>query len=170
MPIIEYETHGDTDLLVRMRGLREVLDHQIRTIVQHAAQVAADEMERHWSHAPHRGGHEGVSIAESIRVSEAVFHPGGVGGGGYWEVHAGPGPDKPEHFEYVWRGTGVFGPSHMPYKSNVGGPMPVPGYGRGFAQSVAGQAPQQEWFAEAQRIAEGVVAEGIQGIRFDAAP
>lgn len=167
MPSIEYETKGDTDLLVRLRGVREVLDYQIRAIVEHAAEVAADQMTRHWEDAPHRGGHEGQTIAESIRVTPAVFHPGGAGGGGYWEVSAGPGPDKPEHFEYVWRGTGVFGPSHMPYKSSGGGPMPVPGYGRGFAQKVAGQHPQQEWFAEAQRTAERAVAEGIQGIRFE---
>jgi len=169
MPIIEYETSGDTDLLVKMRGIREVLDYQIRNIVQHAAEVAADQMTRHWDAAPHHGTSEDT-IARSIRVTTPVFHAGGAGGGGYWEVQAGPGPDRPEHFEYVWEGTGVFGPTHMPYRSHSGSAMPVPGYGRGFAQSVSGQRPQQEWFTEAQRTAERAVAEGIQGIRFERTP
>lgn len=167
MPTIDYETRGGgADLLIKMRGIREVLDHQIRDIIGRAADAAANQMTLHWEAAPHHGTRE-ESIASSIGTTPPVFHPGGAGGGGYWEVHAGPGPDRPEHFEYVWRGTGIYGPTHMPYRSGTGQAMPVPGYGRGFAQHVAGQPPQQEWFAEAQRTAEAFVAEGIQRIRYE---
>jgi len=160
--IYESEVKGDQEALIRMRGIREVLDHQIRDIVQQAGEAAADEMVSYWAATPHHNSDEN-SIAASIRVTEPIFHPGGAGGGGYWEVTAGPGPDRPEHFEYVWHGTGIHGPTHMPYGSRK--PMPIMEPGRPFSYKVAGQRPQQAWFEVASRIAAAHVAEGIQRIR-----
>jgi hypothetical protein len=97
----------------------------------------------------------GHTIADSIRVSERAYRPGGLGGGGSYEVELIADGRIAPHLEYVFGGTG-----HHVGKGNIkptrGNVLVFKKQGEGYKMrfEVKGQAPQQEWWERATETME----------------
>lgn len=160
---IGYEVKGLDEALIRVRGVDSSVKRQIRELIEEAAEAALGEM---LARVPRSGKSD--SIADSIDKSGVVFHPGGLGGGGYWEVRVGPGADAPEHLEYVLEGTGVHGRFHSVIYPDLKKAMAFEGnLGHIARRSVLGQEAQTAWLVESQEAARETVSLGIHRIRVE---
>lgn len=163
---IDYEVRGDQEALIRVRAIGPQVQGQLKDLIAEAAHLAFAEMQAKVPRGTGEVGPEGT-IADSIDVGEPVYHAGGAGGGGYYEVRVGPGDDAPSHLEFVLKGTGVHGPYGVPIEAPQGFPMAIEKMGEGvrFRQSSQGQEPQTEWLEDAQDIAREHVELGIHTLR-----
>jgi hypothetical protein len=115
----------------------------------------------------------GNTIARSIRKAETVFHAGGAGGGGFYEVRVGPGRDAPEHLTYVMEGTGLYGSLGTVIRARMSGghrgvlAIQKRGEGVRFRTFARGQRPQRQWYDDAVQVADQFVEEGLRSIRLD---
>ncbi len=164
----EVDIQGDVKAVARLRGMGK--PDQMRKLVEDAAKAAASKM---YVEAPvgKTGG-----LKRRIDWSHAFFHPGGAGGGGYWEAHAGvtAGDPYPTH---VFHGTGIYGPTGERIKPATGNVMVLygleksrefdfsknnvvlgkPRIGPIYTRSIKGQRPQQHWVEAGQDTADWYV-------------
>ena len=159
---MEYEvrTEGLDDFEIRFRAIKELRD-DIEQTVTRAAREAGTYMAMH---VPYHSG----QLYRAINVTDAEFHAGGAGGGGYWEAHAGVDVTQAPHLLGVIEGTGIYNrdtPTNgiFPSTGNVmafekQGEMTV------FTAWIRGQEPQRAWFEGAQGVANAVIANAVAGI------
>lgn len=108
------------------------------------------------------------TLESRIDWTRAVWHPGGAGGGGFYEAKAGVrrSPRFPNPLQdpatYVVEGTGLFGPFHRVITPRAGNFMVFKYKGRWvITDQVKGQEPQRLWVTAAQDRANAVVAEWL---------
>lgn len=155
---------GNIRILSKLRGVEGMRD-EIKDIVEGAAQRSAQTMQRH---AP-KGKTGG--LYRRIGWTHARWHPGGAGGGGYWEADSGVGPGDP-YPTHVFHGTGIYGESGEYIRARTGNVMVIDGFkprdmiggkashirpGPIFTKYIKGQKPQTDWVFFAQRSAHNYV-------------
>lgn len=158
--------------MVRIKAIAGLKD-DIKWIATEAAKVGADVMR---AGAPRKSG----QLAARIDWTEARFHLGGAGGGGFWEANAGvrsePGNNYPTH---VFTGTGIYGPYGTPVVPATGNILVLNDYksrdmvsgvagkarpGPIYTRHVKGQRPQTEWVHDANDAAAHFVAVRLSSI------
>lgn len=162
---LEIKEDGSMRALIGLRAI-EGKKHQVRHLVNDAAKAASSVM---WTLAPQ--GKTG-NLRRRIDWDRAEYRPGGAGGGGQWVATAGVRAGDP-YPSYVFRGTGLFGPTQSRITARPGNVMVIDGYkqrdldfsrknpvlrkarpGPIFTRSIKGQRPQTEWIEKAQDTAE----------------
>jgi len=97
---------------------------------------------------------ETLRLFESIRVSPLRFSPGGLGGGGFYEIEVGPADDAPEHLAFVFGGTSdLFGKAMFIQK------LGEPGH---WIYRRRGQRAQTEWVTEAQDVTRNYLRANLE--------
>jgi hypothetical protein len=161
----EIVVEGGASATAKLRGDADRLKEWSRRTVEKAAQEGASVMR----FLVPKGTSDmflGYDTLESrIDSSEAVWHPGGAGGGGTWEAHAGVrrSPRFPNPLEdpatWVYEGTGLAGPKHREITPRAGNLLVFFWEGKWwFTSHVKGQEPQRLWVESAQARANAVVA------------
>jgi hypothetical protein len=114
------------------------------------------------------------TLESRIDSSKAIWHPGGLGGGGEWEAKAGVrrSPRYPNPMEdpaaYVYEGTGLFGPFKRLIVPRSGNFLAFKWHGRMvFTKYVKGQEPQRTWVIAAQERANAVIASALAIFNLD---
>lgn len=111
--------------------------------------------------------HHGPTIADSIMAEPVRYHPGGAGGGGYYEASFSASSLIAPHLKFVFEGTGERGerPTGLirPSQGNV---MAIQKEGEGvhFRAWARGQFPQQRWWEDAEAHADEVLAAGVRSL------
>lgn len=159
MPEYEVHSEGLTDFSIRFRAIRDFRE-EIIDAVNEAAKKAGTHMALH---VPFHSG----KMYRAINVGKAKFHPGGAGGGGTYEAHAGVDEAIAPHTRYVIEGTGIYNreaPTNgiYPATGNVFA-FQKNGEETVFAAWTRGQMPQREWFEDAQEIARNEIARKVAG-------
>jgi hypothetical protein len=154
----EIRTDGLFDFTIRFRAIEEYRE-RILTAMDRAAHQAGMHMT---SHVP--VGETG-RLFRAINVGPVVYMPGGLGGGGNYEIHVGVDEDVAPHALYVIEGTGehhIEGGRGNIRPSN-GNFMTIMKEGEGmiFRSSAEGQLPQTEWFEDAQELANRIIRREI---------
>lgn len=168
------EVNGTASVVARLKGDVAVAKEFARNLTTKAATEGARTMR---FLAPRGAGdtHLGYDTLESrISSTNAVWHPGGVGGGGYYEAKAGvrrsprfPDP-KRDPASWVYEGTGLYGPRHRMIVARAGNFMVFKWQGRWFfMREIKGQEPQTLWVSAARERANAYVVSGLA--RFAAA-
>jgi hypothetical protein len=148
----EIRTEGLTDFEVRVRAIGEDYRDQIIGAVKKATVEAGTYMA---AHVPFHSG----ALFRAIEIGPVVYHPGGAGGGGFYEAHVGVNEEIAPHAIFVVEGTGIYGPQQSmiyPAKGNVM-VFEKGGEGSVFTKSSKGQEPRSAWFEVAQEVAEAVI-------------
>jgi len=154
----------DYGTVARVKGDADRAVATSRDIAEDAAQQAAYIM-RFLAPEGTSDIHVGYETLKSrIDWSRAVWHPGGAGGGGFWEAMAGVTrstmhkPDE-DPAVFVYEGTGLFGPFRRLIVPRAGNLLVFIDQGRKiFTPYVKGQPPQRLWVMAAQDRANAVVA------------
>lgn len=160
---------GGRTAVVGMRAVQKDLQEFIKGLVERAAKEGQRVAE---AEAP-RGKSEprdGRRIVDSIKVGHVHYSPGGLGGGGSYEVELYADGAIAPHLRYVYEGTANEGTGFIrPAKGNIAGVLAIEKEGEGvhFRRWARGQKPQREWWRQGQRAAEEVIAEGIRTLRID---
>lgn len=147
---IEVEESGP-GISVELPGIAARQVAHMRDVAEGAAKVGAAWMR--WM-APKRSS----DLANAVTSTDAVWHPGGLGGGGYWEAETYISEEEEDKARWVFEGTGIFKDGATdadriyPSTGNIlafmhNGHMV-------FARSVKGQEPQTEWVTGAQEAAD----------------
>lgn len=163
-------TLHDYGAMAKVKGDADRLVAVSRDIAEDAAQQAALVM-RFLAPEGTSDIHVGYETLKSrIDWSRATWHPGGVGGGGYWEAAAGVtrstmhGPDDDPAI-FVYEGTGLFGPFKRLIVPRAGNLLVFIDKGhKVFTRHVKGQPPQRLWVMASQDRANAVVAARIAEI------
>lgn len=177
----EIRSEGLTDFEIRFRALGEDYRERTRVLIGHAANEAGTYMAQH---VPFHSG----QMYRAINVSEPKFHPGGAGGGGYWQAEVGVDREIAPHAEWVIEGTGMHKtsgvkfPIHTKFGQDLGNLPPSAqravrsggpkgkglvmafekeGEGTVFTHFSRGQRPQRAWFEEAMRKADRIISRRI---------
>jgi hypothetical protein len=104
----------------------------------------------------------GRRISDAIRTEDRPYHPGGHGGGGYYEAALIADANISPQVRYVFEGTAEEGRGNIyPAHGNV---LRIEKEGEGvkFRPSVRGQKPQTEWWEAAQREMENFIQDRIR--------
>lgn len=171
---IEIKRSGLTNFDVEFRAVNQYRDEVIRA-TELAGKQAAAYMR---THAPHKTG----NMANSVRMEDAVYRPGGAGGGGSWNVRVGIDEHQAHYAKWVIFGSGehnTLGPRSRIYppgggaasffgqKRTRGGRVfafEKEGEGVIYTRWTKGQEPQYAWFAEAQQVARAALARNARSI------
>lgn len=161
---LESEVTGlDTlgEVLIRVEANAK---EQTRHIIEHSARSAEAVM---LAKVPRSNSGNRDTIAASIR-SVSEYHPGGAGGGGFYEARVGPGEDAPGHLRYVMEGTGLFGSGSL-IRSASGGVLAIEKRGEGvhFRTFSRGQRAQTQWYDDAIQAAELSMETGVRTANFN---
>lgn len=162
MPSIDYEVTGADEALIRIKAIPNDVERQIRDIVDEASEVAFAEMEMRVPQSVLSGSIERPdhrTIKESLAIETITFAPGGLGGGGFYEVQVGALDNPPSHFEAV-----VGGSSNFPRSTGERNNFQLMGFPGNFFMHREGQDPQREWIDDAIDLARTHVATRIQTI------
>jgi hypothetical protein len=157
-------TVKDYGTVARINGDTDRLVETSKDIAEDAAQQAAYIM-RFLAPEGDSDIHVGYETLKSrIDWSRATWHPGGAGGGGFWEAAAGVTrstmhkPDE-DPAVYVYEGTGLFGPLRRLIVPRSGNFLVFIDKGKKVVTPyVKGQPPQRLWVMAAQDRANAVVA------------
>lgn len=160
-------TLRDYGTVARVRGETDRLVSVSKDIAEDAAQQASYVM-RFLAPEGTSDVHIGYETLKSrIDWSRARWHPGGAGGGGFWEAAAGVvrsvmhKPDQ-DPATFVYEGTGLFGPLKRLIVPRSGNLLVFIDKGKKvFTPFVKGQPPQRLWVMAAQDRANAVVAARI---------
>lgn len=157
-------TVKDYGTIARVKGDVDRAVEVSRDIAEDAAQQAAYIM-RFLAPEGTSDVHIGYETLKSrIDWSRATWHPGGAGGGGFWEAAAGvtrSTAHRPEEDPaiFVYEGTGLFGPFKRLIVPRAGNLLVFIDKGvKVFTRHVKGQPPQRLWVMAAQDRANAVVA------------
>lgn len=157
-------TVKDYGTIAKVKGETDRVVEVSKEIAEDAAQQAAYIM-RFLAPEGDSDIHVGYETLKSrIDWSRAMWHPGGAGGGGYWEATAGVTRStmhRPEDDPavFVYEGTGLFGPFRRLIVPRAGNLLVFQDKGRWiFTPHVKGQPPQRLWVMAAQDRANAVVA------------
>lgn len=104
MPNLDFIVEGSDDLELRLRAAPDDIEREIRDIISESAVMAYSFMKTYVPRSDYKSPTE-PTIYGSIRMSPVEFAPGGAGGGGDYVAEVGPGPDAPEHLQYVMEDT-----------------------------------------------------------------
>lgn len=122
------------------------------------------------THAP-RGDsfHHQNRIEDAITADPIRYHPGGAGGGGYYEASFSASSEIAPHLEFVFEGTGERGKDpHLirPSQGNLHKVMAIEKNGEpvSFVRWTRGQYPQQLWWEDAEAHTDAVLSEGVRNI------
>lgn len=148
-------------------GIRAI-ETEIQTVIKEILTQAVEEGERVAKSLAPRGKdskNEGRRISDAIRVSNIEYRPGGLGGGGSYQVELIADGEIAPHLHDVFEGTANKGEGKIrPAHGNVFA-IEKGGEGVHFREWVHGQKPQQEWWEEATRAAESEIRDKIQRFR-----
>lgn len=92
-------------------------DIQTRTIPGFKRQVmeaSNDAARAAWAHAKEHAPVQSGNLRAAIHLDEAVYRPGGAGGGGGWEASVGVDTTLAPQAVWLIEGTGLYGPEHRP--------------------------------------------------------
>jgi hypothetical protein len=152
---MEYEirVEGLADFDVRLRAINKEYRDQIISAVEKASQEAGAYMA---SHVPQHSG----KLFRAINVEPVRYHPGGAGGGGFYEANVGVDETQAPHAIFVIEGTGIY--HREGSRGNIrpasGNVMAFVDAGKEvFAAYTKGQEPQSAWFEVAQEVADAVI-------------
>src|SRR4051812_25122235 len=115
---MEYEirVEGLDDFDVRIRAMGAEYRDRIIEAVEKASRESGSYMALH---VPYHSG----QLYRAINVGNVKYHPGGAGGGGFYEAIVDVNEDLAPHAEAVISGTGIYGdpptPGIFPAKGNV---------------------------------------------------
>lgn len=164
MPSIDYEVRGADEALIRVRSIPDDVQRQIRDIVEDAANAAYVEMGAKVPQSILSGSFERPdhrTIKESLAIEKVRFAPGGLGGGGFYEVQVGALDNPPSHFESVVSGSSNFPLNEFGPRNN----FQLMGYPGNFFMHREGQEPQREWIDDAIDLARVYVETRIHTIQ-----
>lgn len=167
----ETEVRGAEQATLRIRGIEKRLKADIVEAISAAANEAQQVLEQG---APRGDSHR---LAASVRNDGVSFHPGGLGGGGFWEVDVSVG-EGIDYLKFVVEGTGIHagrgnitahGPYPMRWKGATiwGDPRKARRGIRGdthIAFETEGQEPQEQWITNANLRAQGEIARRVAEI------
>lgn len=108
-----------------------------------------------------------IRLVDGITATPVTYHPGGTGGGGYWEAHLVADSTVAPQLKWVMEGTGIRAdPPRGRITPATGNVMVVQKLGEGphFIRSAKGQRPQTEWWTRAHARMESVVEDGVNTI------
>jgi hypothetical protein len=144
---IEWDAEGLDDTLISIRAVEGELGRELRRLLDEAAERAYRTMR---TKVPIG---ETAQLEFSIRKGPLTFHPGGAGGGGFYEIEVGPGENAPEHLDFVFGGTSdLFGKAMRIQKH---------GEPAHWIERRRGQPPQTEWVTDAQEEAREWIRRGL---------
>ncbi len=166
----ETEVRGADEAFIRIRAIPGDVDRQIQNITKEAADVAFGEMEASVPDSDRTGSQEREphrKIRDSLAVEEVRFAPGGLGGGGFYEVTVGAIDRPPSHFLPVILGSGNFPPNSVFAATGERKNLFLMGYPGNFFMHREGQAAQHEWIDDSIDLANRYVEVAIQTIHID---
>lgn len=141
-------------LELRMRAINNWVKAQATRTLEKAADDAVSYARRHVPYSSDE--HKTLHLRDTIRKENTRYAPGGLGGGGFWQVNVkvgGPIMGRWPNAYWLIHGTGIYG--------RVGLPI----YGRGAMGPILykdkniylwvqkGMRPQSRWWVGAQEIA-----------------
>lgn len=156
---------------IKIRGLGERLKRDIVEAISEAGREAETALRA------------GAPVGETGRLSRSVnlggvsFHPGGLGGGGFYELELNVGEGVP-YLQHVVEGTGIHvghgnitprekSVMHWTGAKRWGDPRKAAKGIRGdkhFATETEGQEPNDKWIRGAQAVANEVMERKIREI------
>lgn len=150
----------------KLKAIPGIAKEQSRLIVTKAAMEGVKTMRMLAPVAPADGYRTGGKLKSRIGMGVPTYFPGGLGGGGVYEVPFGvqrdpryPNPGE-DPAVLVYRGTGLYGQYHRVILPRAGNFMVFFYEGRWhFTKVVKGQKPQTDWVDLAQDRANAVVAD-----------
>lgn len=170
---MDYEGDSPMAVAIKVKGRAEYMGHAVKNLAEDAARRGAEVMR---TEAP-RG--ETGQLANRIDFSDADWHPGGAGGGGFWEAVAGVIDTGDDYPLYVFHGTNEEGRSLWTALERAG----VGNLGQGIAGVIRpaegnvfpihtaggliyrmwqrGQEPQQDWVLHAQEETNRFILERL---------
>jgi hypothetical protein len=108
-----------------------------------------------------------IRIVDAITSTPVVYHPGGAGGGGFYEATIEASALVAPHLRWVFEGTGLHDPqgAHLirPSHGNVMG-IQKEGEPTSYVRWTRGQARQQRWWEEAEQATDTVLAAGVRSL------
>lgn len=153
---IEYHIEGADSAMIRVRAESSEIRDDIVEAIGRAVIAAETEMKLL---APTG---ETLKLFGSIHAGPVEFHPGGAGGGGFYEAELSVGEDVP-YTRFVVEGTGGKGNKIYPAQGNV---LRIQKHGEkdSFVKWITGQDPQSDFIEIPQRIADEIISEAISRI------
>ena len=180
---LEFEVDGfDEALTFRVRAEQGV-KREVQDMLGDAAKHALNYMRLHVPRGANPDPYH-RTIYSSLDMDGLVYRPGGLGGGGFWEINVGAIRNPPEHLAHVFEGTRGF-PANWRVrnrgrgyestqgsrgsakpKGNMGTVMAIQKLGEPvrFRTRRRGQKPQTAWFTGAAARANAYIAARIQQI------
>jgi hypothetical protein len=159
-------TDGLTDFGLRFRAVRDYRE-EILDAMNNAAEDAVAYAQ---FNIPYRSG----EASRAIGKTPVKYLPGGVGGGGTYEVLVGVDRDKAPHVRFLLYGSGIYSQDGPGGNVNIDPGNVITG-GRGnvmvfttdigekvFTMWTRGQRPRDAWWIGAIEIADSIIREKIR--------
>jgi hypothetical protein len=154
------------ETVVKIRAVNE----EIRSsIIETITEAVAEGESVAKAKVPHgRGGGRGhVRLSNAIKAGPVRYHPGGAGGGGFYEASLEVDASIAPQARWVMEGTGEYADLPFgriyPARGNVMVIMKQ-GESPSFVRWSRGQRPNTLWWEDANRRMEDSVARGIRNI------
>lgn len=161
------ESHYDGPrAIVKIKAVNEELQGKIKGLIEEAV---AEGVIRARREAPRGPRHSGPRIMDSVFAEPIRYHPGGAGGGGFFEGSFKASSEITPHLAWVFRGTGEHGPRAQLITPRYKKAMMTEWWGDGktFFKSSKGQFPQQRWWTDAEERATRVLSTSIRHLDLD---
>lgn len=161
--VVPDHTNSGPRAILKIKAVNEEIQSKIKSLIEEAVEEGVIRAKRE---APKgKGHHFGARIEDSIYAEPIRYHPGGAGGGGFFEGSFRASNEIAPHLEWVYLGTGLRNILH-PHRIY---PLPprrvmMSEYwgGREYFTSSQGQFPQQRWWADAEERAERKLSTSIR--------